>query len=170
MFFIPNSLGHPDNYIPANSDVTPEHIVPEWYFLPFYAILRSIPDKAFGVLALLASIGMLMILPFIHKSFLRNSKFKPSYYFCILMFISVNVLLGYIGGKPIEDPYLTLGQLLTAAYFGFYPLILLVEHFDYLFLILCIEWDKIRHAEFLQQEILRKKREFDLWEPPTIGA
>lgn len=142
VFFIPNALGHPDNYIPANSDVTPEHIVPEWYFSPFYAILRSIPDKAFGVLALLASIVMLAVLPFIHKSFLRNSRFKPSYYVSILLFISINVLLGYIGGKPIEDPFLSLGQFLTLAYFTFFPLTLVLEQVDYSMMKFFIEEEK----------------------------
>jgi len=75
--FMPNILGHPDNYIPANPDQTPEHIVPEWYFLPFYAILRSIPNKLLGVIALLASIVFLLLLPFINRPLTRSSLYKP---------------------------------------------------------------------------------------------
>jgi ubiquinol-cytochrome c reductase cytochrome b subunit len=81
VFFAPNALGHSDNYIPANPMVTPEHIVPEWYFLPSYAILRSIPDKLMGVLALFASILVLLLLPFINSSSVRSSLYRPLYQF-----------------------------------------------------------------------------------------
>ena len=131
---MPNTLGHPDNYIPANSDVTPEHIVPEWYFLPFYAILRSIPDKALGVLALLASIIILILLPYVHKATLRSSSLKPILFTIVLIFIAICVLLGYLGGKPIEQPFLFLGQLCTAGYFSFFIIIVIVERLDYYFL------------------------------------
>jgi len=79
VFFSPNSLGHPDNYIMANPVVTPPHIVPEWYFLPFYAILRSIPNKLGGVIAMFSAIVVLLLLPFINTSSIRTSKFRPIY-------------------------------------------------------------------------------------------
>jgi ubiquinol-cytochrome c reductase cytochrome b subunit len=81
IFFSPNTLGHPDNYIPANPLVTPAHIVPEWYFLPFYAILRSIPDKLGGVVAMVAAILVLLLLPIISTSETRSSLFRPIYAF-----------------------------------------------------------------------------------------
>jgi ubiquinol-cytochrome c reductase cytochrome b subunit len=81
VYFYPNELGHPDNYIVANPMVTPEHIVPEWYFLPSYAILRSIPNKLLGVLALLASILILLILPFVNTSAIRSSLYRPLHQF-----------------------------------------------------------------------------------------
>jgi len=133
VFFVPNYLGHPDNYIPANSDVTPEHIVPEWYFLPFYAILRAIPDKALGVLALLASILILLVLPFIHTTHVRSSLFKPYYKILCFSFISISMLLGYLGAKPIEAPYLTIAQYATLGYFSFFVLLLLMEKLDHFF-------------------------------------
>jgi ubiquinol-cytochrome c reductase cytochrome b subunit len=81
VFFYPNVLGHPDNYIPANALVTPAHIVPEWYFLPFYAILRAIPDKLGGVLCMGAAIAILFILPIVYKPLFLGPRFKPL--FCI---------------------------------------------------------------------------------------
>jgi ubiquinol-cytochrome c reductase cytochrome b subunit len=132
IFFMPNTLGHPDNYIPANSDVTPEHIVPEWYFLPFYAILRAIPDKALGVLALLMSIAILLILPFIHATYLRSSLFKPVYKVLCFAFLADVILLGFLGAKPIEAPYLSMAQYATIGYFSFFIILILVERIDLL--------------------------------------
>lgn len=130
IFFIPNTLGHPDNYIPANSDITPEHIVPEWYFLPFYAILRAIPDKALGVLALLMSILILLFLPFVHSSYIRSSLFKPVYKILCLSFLAIVIILGFLGAKPIEAPYLSLAQYATIGYFSFFPLLVIIEKID----------------------------------------
>ena len=79
LFYLPNYLGHPDNYLQANSMVTPSHIVPEWYFLPFYAILRSIPDKLGGVISMFSSIFVLFLIPFLNTSFIRSSTFRPIY-------------------------------------------------------------------------------------------
>src|SRR3546814_5936468 len=79
VFFAPNYLGHPDNYIPANSLVTPAHIVPEWYFLPFYAILRAVPDKLGGVLLMFAAIFVLVVLPWLDRSPVRSARFRPVY-------------------------------------------------------------------------------------------
>jgi ubiquinol-cytochrome c reductase cytochrome b subunit len=139
VFFMPNALGHPDNYIPANSNVTPEHIVPEWYFLPFYAILRAIPDKALGVLALLMSIIMLLFLPYLHTSSVRSALFKPSYKMLCFTFIGVTVLLGYLGAKPIEDPFLSLAQYATLFYFSFFLVLPFIDRIDQILLKL-VKW------------------------------
>jgi len=113
VFFVPNVLGHSDNYIPANPLVTPPHIVPEWYFLPFYAILRAIPDKLSGVLALLFSILILLILPFLTFSFIRTFRFKPASQVIFFFFLFVTVLLGWLGSKPVGYPYYELAQIFT---------------------------------------------------------
>lgn len=119
VFFFPNALGHSDNYIPANPLVTPAHIVPEWYFLPFYAILRSIPDKLGGVIAMVSAILILLFLPFIHNSKVRSSVFRPffgvAYWFLVVDFL----LLGWIGQKPVETPFIEVGMAATAFYFFF---------------------------------------------------
>jgi quinol-cytochrome oxidoreductase complex cytochrome b subunit len=117
VFFEPNVLGHPDNYIPANPLVTPSHIVPEWYFLPFYAILRSIPDKLGGVLAMLASILILYALPILHTCIVRSTSFRPIYKI-VFWFLLVNcIILAWIGGSPVETPYYETGQNTTILYF-----------------------------------------------------
>ena len=124
VFFAPNYLGHPDNYIPANPLVTPAHIVPEWYFLPFYAILRAIPDKLGGVLAMFGAIAVLVILPWLDTSKVRSCKFRPIYrqFFWIL---AVDALvLGYAGAMPAEGVWLMIARIGTAYYF-FHFLVLL---------------------------------------------
>jgi ubiquinol-cytochrome c reductase cytochrome b subunit len=120
VFFAPNDLGHPDNYIQANPMVTPTHIVPEWYFLPFYAILRSVPNKRLGVVLLLAAILILLILPFFGKGIIRSNSFRPFYKVIFWFFFFDCLLLGWIGGKPIETPYYELGQFFTLFYFGYF--------------------------------------------------
>jgi len=131
VFFFPNYLGHADNYIPANPLVTPAHIVPEWYFLPFYAILRSIPDKLGGVVAMVAAILILLLLPVINTSEIRSSKFRPIYSLAYWFLVSDFLILGWIGQQPVETPYLEVGQIATAFYFIFFlilfPLIGLIE-------------------------------------------
>ena len=129
--FSPNYLGHPDNYIPANPDSTPEHIVPEWYFLPFYAILRSIPNKSLGVLALVASIAMLFLLPFITRPKVRNGLFKPFTLIFNQLFIANCIVLGFIGQSPLQEPFLSLGKLTTELFFIYFGLIYLVETLDH---------------------------------------
>lgn len=139
VFFAPNYLGHPDNYIPADPLVTPLHIVPEWYFLPFYAILRSLPGKLLGVVALVASIVVLAFLPFIIVVTYRSASNRPLYQIFFWMFVVTSLILGFVGGKPIEYPYYELGQCLTFFYFltilGIFPLlfkldqVLLTVHF-----------------------------------------
>jgi len=119
VFFYPNVLGHSDNYIPGNPLSTPAHIVPEWYFLPFYAILRSIPNKLGGVIAMFLAIIILMLLPILNTSSVRSSKFRPifskAYWFLVADFL----LLGWIGQKPVEAPYIGIGMGATAFYFLF---------------------------------------------------
>jgi len=131
VFFFPNYLGHADNYIPANPLVTPAHIVPEWYFLPFYAILRSIPDKLGGVVAMVAAILILLLLPVINTSEIRSSKFRPLYGMAYWFLVSDFLILGWIGQQPVETPYLEVGMIATAFYFLFFlvlfPLIGLIE-------------------------------------------
>jgi len=117
IFYFPNFLGHTDNYIPANPLVTPPHIVPEWYFLPFYAILRSIPDKLGGVLAMLAAILVLLLLPFINFSNIRSNKFRPLFAFTYWFLVADFAILGWIGQKPVETPFIEVGMLATFLYF-----------------------------------------------------
>jgi len=117
LFWMPNALGHPDNYIPANPMVTPSHIVPEWYFLPFYAILRAVPDKLGGVLLMFASILVLAALPWLDTSKVRSCTFRPVYKWFFWLFVADTFVLGYIGGMPAEEPYIAIGQMATAWYF-----------------------------------------------------
>jgi quinol-cytochrome oxidoreductase complex cytochrome b subunit len=117
LFFNPNILGHPDNYILANSMVTPAHIVPEWYFLPFYAILRSIPNKLGGVVAMVSAILCWILLPFIATHEFRSTRFRPFGLFLIGLIIANFILLGWIGQQPIEQPYVTIGFFSTLFYF-----------------------------------------------------
>lgn len=119
VFFYPNALGHSDNYIPANPLVTPPHIVPEWYFLPFYAILRSIPDKLGGVAAMGGAIVILLLLPHINTSEIRSAKFRPLYAVFYWVFAANFLLLGWIGQKPVESPFIEIGMFSTFLYFCF---------------------------------------------------
>ena len=117
VFYIPNFLGHADNYIPANPAVTPAHIVPEWYYLPFYAILRSIPNKLVGVIALFGSIGILVLLPWLDTSRVKSARYRPLYKQFFWLFVVTCVLLGWLGSKPPEGAYVITSRLLTAWYF-----------------------------------------------------
>nr|YP_009739213.1 apocytochrome b [Palmaria decipiens]QIC19652.1 apocytochrome b [Palmaria decipiens] len=132
-YFNPNILGHSDNYIEANPMVTPAHIVPEWYFLPFYAILRSIPHKLGGVIAMVLAIVVLALLPWIHSTEIRSSRFRPIYRVFYWTIISCCLILGWIGGMPVEDPYILIGQVASIFYFvyflGILPLLGKVEKF-----------------------------------------
>nr|YP_009255998.1 cytochrome b [Solenocera crassicornis]YP_010580178.1 cytochrome b [Solenocera melantho]ANF05082.1 cytochrome b [Solenocera crassicornis]AXJ93133.1 cytochrome b [Solenocera crassicornis]UZS90562.1 cytochrome b [Solenocera melantho] len=125
----PYLLGDPDNFIPANPLVTPAHIQPEWYFLFAYAILRSIPNKLGGVIALIMSILILLILPFTHAAKFRSLSFYPLNQILFWSLVSTVLLLTWIGARPVEDPYVLTGQILTVMYFSFYiinPLILIM--------------------------------------------
>nr|AMH85706.1 cytochrome b [Ocyptamus sativus] len=116
----PYMLGDPDNFIPANPLVTPIHIQPEWYFLFAYAILRSIPNKLGGVIALVMSIAILMIMPFYNLSKFRGIEFYPINQILFWMMVTIIILLTWIGARPVEDPYILIGQLLTVLYFMYY--------------------------------------------------
>nr|YP_010384974.1 cytochrome b [Amusiotheres obtusidentatus]UPL64970.1 cytochrome b [Amusiotheres obtusidentatus] len=130
----PYLLGDPDNFIPANPLVTPPHIQPEWYFLFAYAILRSIPNKLGGVIALAASVIILAILPFTHSAKFQSLAFYPMNQILFWSFISIVILLTWIGAHPVEDPYILIGQILTILYFMFYIINpLLLNQWDNLF-------------------------------------
>jgi len=124
VFYYPNALGHADNYITANPLVTPAHIVPEWYFLPFYAILRSIPDKLGGVAAMVGAILILLALPVINTSEIRSSKFRPIFGFLYWFIVSDFLILGWIGQKPVESPFIEIGMAGTVFYFMFFLVLL----------------------------------------------
>lgn len=123
VYFYPNLLGHPDNYIPANPMSTPAHIVPEWYFLWVYAILRSIPNKLAGVAAIALVFISLLALPFINTSPIRSSNFRPLYKKLFWLLVADCFILGWIGQEAVEDPYIIIGQL-ASVYFFVYFLIL----------------------------------------------
>nr|QLY90043.1 cytochrome b [Nemotelus notatus] len=116
----PYLLGDPDNFIPANPLVTPIHIQPEWYFLFAYAILRSIPNKLGGVIALVMSIAIIAILPFYHLSKFRGIQFYPMNQILFWFMVITIILLTWIGARPVEDPYILTGQILTVVYFLYY--------------------------------------------------
>lgn len=133
VFYSPNSLGHPDNYIPANPLVTPAHIVPEWYYLPFYAILRATPDigipftnivfiesKLAGVLLMFGSILIMFVLPWIDKSQVRSGSFRPLFRLLFWGFIINAVVLGWLGQKPAEGIYIIAGRICLSLYFGYF--------------------------------------------------
>lgn len=120
IFYFPNLLGHPDNYIPADPLHTPAHIVPEWYFLPFYAILRSIPDKLGGVAAMGGSLVILFAIPFINTSEIRSTKFRPIFKFFYWLLVADFLILGWVGQKPVENIYILIGQVATFYYFLFF--------------------------------------------------
>jgi ubiquinol-cytochrome c reductase cytochrome b/c1 subunit len=124
VFYIPNFLGHADNYIPANPQVTPTHIVPEWYYLPFYAILRAIPNKLLGVIALFGSIGILAFLPWLDTSRVRSANYRPLFRQFFWIFIAVTVGLGWLGSKPAEGGYVIAARILTFYYFAHFFIIL----------------------------------------------
>jgi len=124
VFYSPNILGHADNYIEANPLVTPAHIVPEWYLLPFYAILRSVPDKLMGVVAMLSAILVLAALPWLDTSKIRSAVFRPMYkQFYWILVIDV-IALGYVGAMPAEGLYLLVARVATAYYFIHFLIIL----------------------------------------------
>jgi ubiquinol-cytochrome c reductase cytochrome b subunit len=131
LFFAPNALGHADNYIPANPMSTPAHIVPEWYFWPFYAILRAftvdflwVPAKLWGVIAMFASIALLFILPWLDNSPVRSANYRPLYKKFFWLLVADVFLLGLCGMKPAEEPWVYLSQAAAAYYFAHFLIIL----------------------------------------------
>lgn len=133
VYYYPDLLGHSDNYIEANPLVTPSHIVPEGYLLPFYSILRAIPNKTIGVLALLSAILILLILPFTNMGILNTDYFRPVFRTSIYIFFIIFLLLIYSGGCLVAEPYISISQILTIAYFYYFliefSLITIVETF-----------------------------------------
>ena len=117
VFFAPDFLGHPDNYIPADPLKTPAHIVPEWYFLPFYAILRAIPDKLGGVIAMFSAIFVLFLLPWLDTSKVRSATFRPIYKILFWVFLLNAIVLGWVGSKPAEGIYIIISRIATLYYF-----------------------------------------------------
>jgi ubiquinol-cytochrome c reductase cytochrome b subunit len=127
IFFEPNYLGHPDNNIPANALVTPSSIQPEWYYLPFYAILRAIPDKLGGVIAMFSAILILFTLSTLHNSSaVRSLRYRPFSKFLFWVFVANFFFLLVLGAKPIEEPYVILGQISTVVYFLYFLLVIVI--------------------------------------------
>jgi ubiquinol-cytochrome c reductase cytochrome b subunit len=131
VFFFPNALGHPDNYIPANPMSTPAHIVPEWYYWPFYAILRAFtsnflffPAKLLGVLAMFSAILVWFLLPWLDKSPVRSGKYRPMFKWFFGALIVDVLILGYCGGAPAAEPYVMISQIAAIYYFLHFLVIL----------------------------------------------
>ena len=124
IFYFPNTLGHSDNYIPADPMQTPAHILPEWYFLPFYAILRSIPDKFGGVAAMGGALFILLLIPFTNTSEIRSTSFRPFFKFFYWLFVTDFFILGWVGQKPVKDIYVFVGQIATFYYFLFFLILI----------------------------------------------
>jgi ubiquinol-cytochrome c reductase cytochrome b/c1 subunit len=131
VFYMPNYMGHADNYVPADPSITPSHIVPEWYFLPFYAILRAIPNALLGVIAMFAAIAVLAFLPWLDTSRVRSGSYRPLFKLFFWLFVAVNLGLGYLGAAPAEGIYVIWARILTVLYFAhffvFLPLLGLLE-------------------------------------------
>jgi ubiquinol-cytochrome c reductase cytochrome b/c1 subunit len=131
VFFVPDYLGHADNYNEANPLVTPPHIVPEWYFLPFYAILRAVPSKLGGVVLMFGAVAILAFIPWLDTSRVRSAKYRPLFKWFLWAFFFTVIALGYLGAKPAEGIYVTMSQLFTLYYFAFFlvvmPVLGLVE-------------------------------------------
>ena len=123
-FFLPDYLGHADNYIPADPLVTPPHIVPEWYFLPYYAILRAIPSKLFGVIAMFSAIGILLFVPWLDTSRVRSTKYRPLYRWFFWLFVFTCVALGWLGSKPPDAEYVFWARVFTIYYFGHFLVVM----------------------------------------------
>lgn len=132
VFFFPNFLNHPDNCIPADPMETPKHLVPEWYFLPFYAILRSIPHKAAGIVAMGGSILIMLVIPYTYTGYIRNTTYRPLFKVFYWLLVADFLTLMWVGQAPITDPFILLGQVASVYYFSFFiiliPLIGIIEN------------------------------------------
>ena len=124
VFFAPDYLGHADNYVEANPLVTPPHIVPEWYFLPFYAILRAVPSKLGGVLLMFAAVAILAFVSWLDTSRVRSTKYRPTYRWFFWLFVFTCVALGYLGAKPAEGVYVFWARIFTIYYFAHFLLVM----------------------------------------------
>jgi len=116
----PNLMGHSDNYLPADPMVTPASIVPEWYLLPFYAILRSIPSKIIGVIAMFSALLILLVMPIADTSRIRGNQFRPLSKFFFWVFVVTFIMLGYIGSQHPVEPFILIGQVATSLYFAYF--------------------------------------------------
>ena len=123
VFYVPNYMGHSDNYIPANPMVTPASIVPEWYLLPYYAILRSIPNKLLGVIAMFGSLLIYLLLPLLDTSRIRGSQFRPLMRFAFWVFVVNFLMLIKLGSAHVENPFIGLGQACTMLYFSWFLIV-----------------------------------------------
>jgi ubiquinol-cytochrome c reductase cytochrome b subunit len=132
VFFMPNALGDSENYVMANPMQTPSAIVPEWYLLPFYAILRSIPNKLLGVIAMFSAILILLVMPFADLSKYRGIQFRPLSKIAFYIFVGNFLILMQLGAKHVESPFIEFGQISTVIYFSYFlfivPLISLFEN------------------------------------------
>jgi ubiquinol-cytochrome c reductase cytochrome b subunit len=126
VFYFPNYMGHSDNFIQANPLVTPLSIVPEWYFLPFYAILRAIPNKLLGVIAMFSALLILVPISLLSSVNIRSYRYRPLLHIAFWGFVSNFIFLLWLGGKPINEPYILLGQISTAIYFCYFILLILL--------------------------------------------
>jgi len=124
VFFMPNILGDSENYVMANPMQTPPAIVPEWYLLPFYAILRSIPNKLLGVIAMFSAILILLIMPLVDFSKFRGMQFRPLSKIVFFLFVANFLILMQLGAKHVESPFIELGQISTAIYFSYFLIII----------------------------------------------
>jgi ubiquinol-cytochrome c reductase cytochrome b subunit len=123
VFFMPNALGDSENYIMANPMQTPPAIVPEWYLLPFYAILRSIPNKLLGVIAMFSALLIILVLPVTDLGKTRGLQFRPLSKVAFYIFVTIFLLLGVLGAKHVESPYIEFGQIVTTLYFSYFLII-----------------------------------------------
>jgi ubiquinol-cytochrome c reductase cytochrome b/c1 subunit len=130
VLYMPNFMGHADNYIMANPSVTPAHIVPEWYFLPYYAILRAVPDKLGGVLLMFASIAILALLPWLDTSRVRSMTYRPIARQFFWMFAVTCVILGWLGAKPADGYYLIASRVCLVLYFGYFAALFVIGLFE----------------------------------------
>jgi ubiquinol-cytochrome c reductase cytochrome b/c1 subunit len=124
VFFAPDYLGHADNYIKANPLVTPAHIVPEWYYLPFYAILRAIPSKLGGVVAMFGAVAILAFVPWLDTSRVRSARYRPYFKWFFWLFVFACLALGYLGSLPAEGVYVQWARIFTAIYFAFFLVVM----------------------------------------------
>ena len=124
VFYAPDYLGHADNYVEANPLVTPPHIVPEWYFLPFYAILRAVPSKLGGVVLMFAAVAILAFVSWLDTSRVRSTKYRPVYRWFFWLFVITCLALGYLGAKPAEGVYVFWARIFTFYYFAHFLLVM----------------------------------------------
>jgi ubiquinol-cytochrome c reductase cytochrome b/c1 subunit len=130
VFYTPNYLGHADNYMQANPSATPAHIVPEWYFLPFYGILRAVPSKIGGVAAMFGSIAILAFLPWIDTSRVRSMDYRPVAKVFFWAFVFNAIMLGWLGSKPAEGGYIIAARIATFYYFAYFAILLVLGLFE----------------------------------------